>query len=100
MSTTPLCACGQPATFNGRECPSCARDRLGSVNSAFTPTRTAGAGQVDPVKSRRWDNRLEDYRKVRKEGSRPKSTKRRDIEATKRASDLAGAPVRAGRSTA
>lgn len=92
------CACGEPASANGRECASCFRDRLASVNSGFTPTRSAGAGQIDPVKSHRWDHRLEDYRKVRKEGSQPKSTKRRDIEATKRASDQIGAPIRVGRS--
>ena len=100
MRPTRLCACGEPATANGRECSVHFRERVGSVNSAFTPSRTAGAGQIDPIKSRRWGNRLEDYRKVRKEGSRPKTTRRRDIEATKRASDQVGAPVRAGRSTA
>jgi len=97
MSTTALCYCGQPATSNGRECPTHFRERVGSVNSGFAPTRSAGAGQVDPVKSRRWMTRLEDYRKVRHEGSQPRTTRRMDIEATKRASDLVSAPVRAGR---
>jgi hypothetical protein len=92
-----LCECGAPATANGRECPACFHDRLATVRSAFTPTRTAGAGQIDPEKSRRWDSRLDDYRRTRAEGSQPKSTRRRDIEAAKAASDRAGRAFRADR---
>lgn len=80
-----LCACGTPATANGRECGSCFHGRLSTVRNGFTPTR--GRNQIDPAKSRRWDNRLEDYRRVRMEGSQPRTTKRRDIDAAKRISD-------------
>jgi len=88
-----LCACGAPATANGRECPSCFLGRLFTVGNGFTPTRDRG--QIDPKKSRRWDSRLEDYRRVRMEGSQPRTTKRRDIDAAKRASDTAGQAFRA-----
>lgn len=88
------CACGADATANGRECGSCFRERLGTVHSGFAPSRSAGAGQVDPVKTRRFENRLEDYRAVRYEGSQPRTTRRRDIDATKAASDVLGSAVR------
>ncbi len=97
MSAVPRCRCGEPATANGRECGACFRDRLCSVHNGYTPTRTVGAGQVDPAKTRRWDSRLEDYRKVRHEGSQPAGTKRRQIDAAKRRSDEAQAAFRADR---
>ncbi len=88
------CACGAEATANGTECPRCFLARLRSVRMAFSPTRSAGAGQIDPEASRRWMSRLEDYARVRKEGSQPRSTRRRDIDEAKRQSDLMGAPYR------
>ncbi len=91
------CACGAPATVNGRECAEHWRERISTVNTAFAPTRTAGAGQIDPEKSRRWDSRLEDYAKVRHEGSQPQTTRRRDIEAAKRISDATQEAFRADR---
>jgi hypothetical protein len=92
-----VCRCGAPATSGSArlECSDCFRERLGTINSGFAPTRSGGAGQVDPVKSRRWGSRLEDYRRTRAEGSQPRSTRRRDIDLAKRASDIAQAPVSA-----
>jgi hypothetical protein len=90
-------SCGAEPTANGRECPDCFRERLGSVSVGFAPTRSLGAGQMDRTKTRAWENRLEDYRKVRVEGSQPATTRRSDIEATKRESDRTGAAVRADR---
>jgi hypothetical protein len=92
-----LCACGAPASSNGRECPACFRDRLATVSNGFTPTREHG--QIDPEKSRRWDSRLEDYRRTRAEGSQPRSTRRRDIETAKATSDRAGRAFRADRAS-
>ena len=94
-ATLERCACGEPATANGRECPTCYRERLGSVNNGFAPTRSLGAGQMDRTKSKRWDGRLEDYAKTRHEGSQPATTRRRDIEASKRISDVTGRAHRA-----
>lgn len=94
-----LCACGMPATAGTErgECPDCFRARLGSVRSAFAPTRSLGAGKMlGATPAREWESRLEDYRKVRAEGSQPPGTTRRDVELTKRASDIAGAAVDAG----
>jgi hypothetical protein len=95
METAVLerCACGAPASANGTECPACYRERLGSVNSGFTPTRSRG--QIDPAKSRRWDGRLEDYRRTRAEGIQPRSTRQGDIDAAKRLSDRIQEPFRA-----
>lgn len=84
------CACGAPATANGRECPRCFRARLGTVQTAFAPTRSLGAGQVDRTASKRWEARLEQYRQVRAEGSQPRSTRWSHIEEAKRESDRAG----------
>lgn len=91
------CRCGNPASSGSHrgECPSCFRERLGTVQTAFAPTRSVGAGQVDRTSSKRWDNRLEDYRRVRMEGSQPRTTKREHIEEAKRISDEVGAPFRA-----
>lgn len=90
-----FCPCGALASAGSSrgECGCCFRERLSTVSNGFTPTR--GRNQIDPAKSRRWDSRLEDYRRVRMEGSQPRTTKRRDIDAAKRISDEVGAPFRA-----
>jgi hypothetical protein len=80
---------------NGVECSTHFLERLRSVNTGFAPTRSLGAGQMDRTKSRRWDSRLEDYRKVRHEGSQPATTRRSDIETAKRISDVTGSAHRA-----
>jgi hypothetical protein len=85
-----LCACGAPATANGRECPGCWRERLGTVRTLFAPTRSIGAGQVDRTLSKRWDSRLEDYRATRAEGIQPQGTRQEQIDVAKRLSDDAG----------
>jgi hypothetical protein len=87
------CACGKPATANGRECPGCFRGRLLSVRNGFTPTRVQG--QIDPLKSRRWDSRLERYRSTRKEGIQPATTRSADIDTARRLSDETQEPFRA-----
>lgn len=92
MST---CACGAAATANGVECPEHFLERLRSVRTGFAPTRSLGAGQMDRTASKRWEGRLEDYRRVRHEGSQPATTRRRDIEASKRISDRTGQAHRA-----
>jgi len=91
------CACGEPATANGRECPDHFRERLGSVQQGFAPTRTLGAGQMDRTASKRMESRLEDYRKVRYEGIQPLSTRQRHIDQAKELSDLTGSAHRADR---
>jgi len=91
------CWCGADATANGTECSTHYLERLRSVQSSFAPTRSLGAGKMDTTASRRQEARLEDYRRVRYEGSQPASTRRRDIEATKRESDRTGAAHRADR---
>jgi len=96
-ATLERCACGEPAVANGTECSDCFLERLRSVNNGFAPTRSLGAGQMDRTKTKRWDGRLEDYAKVRREGSQPVTTRRRDIEASKRESDRTGAAHRADR---
>ena len=94
-ATLERCACGEPAVANGTECSTCFLERLRSVNNGFAPTRSLGAGQMDWTKSKRWESRLEDYRKTRHEGSQPATTRRRDIEASKRISDVTGRAHRA-----
>src|SRR6266513_3080523 len=85
------CACGEPATANGRECGDCFRERLQSVRSNFAPTRTLGAGKhLGLTAGRRLESRLEDYRATRAEGIQPSSTRRADIDRAKRLSDQAG----------
>jgi hypothetical protein len=50
---------------------------------------------VDPAASRRWESRLEDYARVRREGIQPRGTSRRAIDQAKAASDAAGLAFRA-----
>ncbi len=88
------CACGRTASANGSECPDCYRARLGSVQQGFAPTRSLGAGQMDRTLSRRFESRLEDYRKVRAEGIQPNGTRRHQIEDAKRVSDVMGEAFR------
>lgn len=99
MATTlqdmETCACGEPASANGRECPECFRVRLGSVQQGFAPTRSLKAGQMDRTASKRWEHRLEDYQHTRQEGIQPLTTRTRDIEEAKRASDETGQAFRA-----
>lgn len=91
-----MCDCGAEATFNGRECPPCARDRIGSVRNGFTPTRSDGAARsVGPDRHRAWEGRLEDYAKVRAEGSQPNGTDQASIDAAKSLSDQMGEAFRA-----
>lgn len=92
MTRPSECACGAPATANGRECGDCFRARLGSVNSGFAPTRSLGAGQMDPAKTHSFESRLDDFRRVAAEGSVPKTTQRAAIEQAKRISDRTGRP--------
>ena len=89
------CWCGAEANANATECSVHYLERLRSVQTAFAPTRSLGAGQTDRTKSKRWDGRLEEYRKVRMEGSQPASTKRSDIERAKEISDRTGSAHRA-----
>jgi hypothetical protein len=89
------CWCGSDANANGTECSMHYLERLRSVQTTFAPTRSLGAGQTDRTKSKRWDNRLEDYRRVRHEGSQPATTRRSDIEVAKRESDRTGVAHRA-----
>ncbi len=89
------CACGAEATANGRECGRCFLARLRSVNTAYSPTRTGGG--IDTARTRRHFARLEEYRKVRAEGSQPGGTRRRDIDRAKAASDVDQQPFRADR---
>jgi hypothetical protein len=88
MDTTDvLCACGRPATANGRECPRCFRVRLGTVHSAYTPSRTEGH---DPKAQRRLDRRLESYRRARAEGLQPRTTRQKDVDDARRIADATG----------
>lgn len=87
------CACGSEATANGVECPSCYRERLGSVSNGFTPTR--GRARFDSSKGRKHMSRLERYKATREEGSQPASTKAADIDAARAVSDATGKPFRA-----
>jgi hypothetical protein len=91
------CWCGAQATANGAECSTHYLERLRSVQTAFAPTRSIGAGQIDPTLSRQHESRLEDYRRVRYEGNQPASTRRADIEVAKRESDRTGVAHRADR---
>jgi hypothetical protein len=91
------CWCGDDATANGTECSTHYLERLRSVQTSFAPTRSLGAGQMDTTASRRHEARLEDYRRVRLEGSQPATTRRSDIEVAKRESDRTGAAHRADR---
>lgn len=87
-----MCACGREATANGRECPTCFRRRLLSVNNGFTPTRSEG---MDSSATTRLDDRLDRYAKARKEGIQPSSTKPRDVADAVAISDAAGEAYRA-----
>lgn len=92
MDAMKTCACGREATANGRECGLCYRARLLSLAVDYTPTRTQGR---DPKKQAAWDKRLDDYAAVVAEGSQPRTTQRKDIEAAKVISDYTGKPYRA-----
>lgn len=96
-----LCACGAPATSGSShdECPGCFRDRIRSVRSGFAPTRSLGAGQMDPAKTHTFENRLDDFRSVAAEGSVPRTTRRDAIEEAKRVSDQTGEAFRADRAS-
>lgn len=94
-SVRDRCACGREATANGRECGVCFRERVGSVRIGFSPTRSPGAGMMDPARSRRWDTRLQRYADTRREGIQPRGTKNRDIDEARRLSDKAQAAFRA-----
>jgi hypothetical protein len=89
------CACGAEATANGRECPPCYRTRLRSVHNGFTPSRSVGAGQIDPQKTRSWFSELGQYKRARDDGIQPATTKRRDTESAMRISDEMQAPYNA-----
>lgn len=88
-----MCRCGREATANGRECPSCFRERIGSVNNGYTPSRARGS--MRPEENRKWDARLERYASLRRQGVQPESTKSRDIEKADRLSQATGEPFRA-----
>lgn len=91
-SLVETCACGAPASANGRECATCFRARLGSVSNHYTPSRTLG---TNPKAQGVWDRRLESYRSARVEGIQPASTQQRDIDNAKAASDALGTAYRA-----
>jgi hypothetical protein len=96
-----LCACGQPATANGRECPKHWRERISTVVIAYHPTASAErvsqtGGRIDPTASKAHERRLEDYRSVRAEGIQPKGTTQDQIDEAKRLSDETGAAFDAG----
>lgn len=89
--------CGERPAKPGHsrgDCGPCWRERARSAAMHYAPSRSKGA--IDPDKQKRWDNRLEDYARVRAEGSQPPGTKRSDIELTKRVSDQLGRAVSAG----
>jgi hypothetical protein len=90
----PLCSvCEERPAVPGNsqgECGPCWRGRVGSVHSGFAPSKSAGAGQIDPTKSRKFEGRLDDYAAVRAEGAQPRSTKQRHIDEAKRLSDDTG----------
>lgn len=85
LSDVNTCACGAPATANDRECPVHFLERIGSISHMVS----------SPASNRRWDNRLERYRATRAEGSQPTSTRTRDIDAARAASDETGQAFRA-----
>lgn len=87
-----VCACGQPATANGRECPPCYRERLGSVTLTSAPPMRAGASGRDP--NVRWQRRLDDYARTRAEGIQPSTTRQQEIDDAKRVSDEMGTAFR------
>jgi hypothetical protein len=78
------CACGEPASANGRECGACYRERLRSVSNGYRPSV-----------HRRWDGRLERYRQTRMEGSQPRGTTTAAIDEARQLSDLTGQAFRA-----
>lgn len=79
------CACGAPATANGRECAGCFRSRISTV----------GHAKSSPADNRRWDGRLERYAATRAEGSLPMATTDRAIDTARAASDETGRAFRA-----
>lgn len=87
-----LCACGQPATANGRECVACWRDRVSSVNTAFHPT--AGR-ELGVTANKKWFGRLERFRQTAAEGSVPRGTSTAAIDEARRVSDETGQAFRA-----
>lgn len=63
------------------ECRACWKERIGSIRTS----------RADPGRQRKWDSRLERYRKARKEGIQPESTRSKDIDTARRLSDEMGA---------
>ncbi len=90
---TSRCACGAEATANGRECGPCYRERLGSVSTAFAPTRTGS----DRTAQLKLDRRLEHYRKARADGIQPATTRVKDVDAALAVSDHTQTAFRADR---
>lgn len=86
-----MCACGKPATANGRECGTCYRRRLSSVGTNFSPSKGGSDGSPD----QRLARRLEHYRKARAEGIQPTSTRTADVDAALALSDATQTAFRA-----
>jgi len=101
MNLTLICqTCGTPieksASDERIECGRCWRARILTISNGFTPTRTVGAGQVDPDASREWEGHLDEYARARAEGIQPATTERKDVQAAKAFSDEMGEAFDAG----
>lgn len=79
-----VCACGAPATANGRECGACFHERLASVVLKVPP-----AGR--PY-GRAFDARLQRFRDTAAEGSVPRAVTDAAIVEARRTSDETGRP--------
>lgn len=67
------------------ECRECWKERVASI----------GVPRGDPGKQRKWDSRLERYRRARKEGIQPRSTRSKDIDIARKVSDETQTPYSA-----
>jgi len=92
--------CGKPieksASDERIQCGRCWRMGILTVRNGFTPSRTVGAGQIDPAASKEWDGELAEYAAARAEGIQPATTRRKDIQAAKAFSDEMGVAFDAG----
>lgn len=74
------------------ECPTCWRERIGSIGFAGHRVNASGQFRRDAEKQRESD--LASYRQTRREGSQPDGTQRHQIERAKRVSDALGTAYR------